>query len=79
MMRRTMIGIGMLGLLALASCTTTSMMLSAKPEMEQKRDAVECQRDAQQGAGDGFGMIHRIEVNRLLKLCLEGRGWVSHR
>ena len=65
-----------IGLLALTSCTVTHMV-SDKPEMDQKRDAVECQRDAVQGAGDGYGLVHRLEVERLKKLCLEGRGWMA--
>jgi hypothetical protein len=76
-MRQLML-LGMLGWLTLTSCTTTRM-LSHKSEPEQKRDAVECQRDAMQGAGDGYGMVHRIEVNRLKQMCLEGRGWVAQR
>jgi len=74
-MRRAVI-VGLVGSLALTSCTTTRM-LSHKSEQEQKRDVVECQRDAVQGAGDGYGLVHRLEVERLKKLCLEGRGWMA--
>lgn len=67
-----------LGLFTLTSCTTMPT-LSPTATPEEKRAYVECQGAARQGAGDGFGLLHQLEVNRLYALCMEGRGWVAQR
>lgn len=64
--------------LCLTACTTTMRLTHPTKSIEDTyRDEVECKALAQQGAGDGFGLVHEgIKADLLLK-CYKGRGYVQ--
>lgn len=74
-MRRGLM-LGCVGLMLVGCAVPQKMLVSAKPIPEQKRDQVECQALAVQGAGQGYGWLYQVRVRELYELCLEGRSWV---
>lgn len=61
--------------LLLTGCTTVRYTHPTKSLQAQMGDEVECLAKAQMAAGDGWGLVHQIEVNRLYDKCLRSLGW----